>query len=67
MAKKTDIRNRTTRPHLYVIALLRFHIVKNQHMYFSLYSLFPFFSYCFLDVIISCQSDCYWRFAGAEI
>ena len=43
MAKKTDVRDSTTRPQLYVIALLRFHIVKKQHMYFSLYSLFSLF------------------------
>ena len=43
MPKQTDARDRTTCPHLYVIALLRFHILKRQHMYFSLYSLFPFF------------------------
>ena len=34
MEKQTDVLNSTTRPHLYVIALLRFHIVKKQHMYF---------------------------------
>ena len=43
MAKKTDVRDSTTRPQLYVIALLRVHIVKKQHMYFSLYSLFSLF------------------------
>ena len=42
MTKYTDVRNSASRPRLYVIALLRFHIVKKQHMYFSLYSLFPF-------------------------
>ena len=36
------LRNSTT-AHLYVIALIRFHIVKKQHMYFSLHSSFPFF------------------------
>ena len=35
MAKQTDVRYSTTRPHLYIVALLTFHIVKN-HMYFSL-------------------------------
>ena len=33
--KQTDVRYSTTRPHLYIVALLTFHIVKN-HMYFSL-------------------------------
>ena len=43
MAKQTDVRDSTTCSHLHVIALLRFHIVKKQYMYFSFYFLFPFF------------------------
>ena len=43
MAKYADVWDSTTRPDLYVIARLGFNIVKKQHMYFSLYSLFPFF------------------------
>ena len=43
MAKQTDVWDSTTSPHLYVIARLTFHIVKKQHMYFRLCSLFPFY------------------------
>ena len=43
MAKQTDVWDSTTRPHLYVIVILRFHIVKKQRIYFSLCSLFPVF------------------------
>ena len=55
MAKQTDVRDSTTRPHLYVIAHLRFHIVNKEHMYISLYSfLLRFLQNCFINVIISC-------------
>ena len=43
MAKQTDVWDSTTRPHLCVIVILRFHIVKKQRIYFSLCSLFPVF------------------------
>ena len=43
MEKQIDVRDSTNHPHLHVIALLKFHIVKKQHMYFPLYSSFPFF------------------------
>ena len=55
MTKQTDVRDSSIRPFIYVIAHLIFHIVKKQQRHFSLYSfLFPFFPYCFIDVIISC-------------
>ena len=37
MAKESDVQDSTTRPHLHVIADLRFHIVKEQHMYVLFY------------------------------
>ena len=57
ITKKTDVRDNTTRPHLHVIALLRFHIVKKQHMYISLNSLFPFFHIILYYIFISFHSD----------
>ena len=47
MPKQTDVWDSTTGPNLYVVACLRFHIVKKRHMYFSLYYLFPFFNIVF--------------------
>ena len=57
---------------MYWIALLVhiYTLLKKQHIYFSLsiFSLFfPIIPYCFIDVIISCHSDSYCRFVGAEV
>ena len=50
IAKSTDERDNATPRYLYFTASLRFHIIKKQCMYFSLYSfLFPFFPYCTVD------------------
>ena len=41
MAKETELEDITTRPHSYIMVLLRFHIVKMQYMYLY-YILFYF-------------------------
>ena len=41
MAKETELEDSTTRPHSHIMVLLRFYIVKMQHMYFY-YILFYF-------------------------
>ena len=41
MAKETELEDSTARPHSHIMVLLRFYIVKMQHMYFY-YILFYF-------------------------
>ena len=40
--KQTDVRYSTTRPHLYIVALLTFHIVK-KHVFFIKFFFIPVF------------------------
>ena len=67
MVKQTDVRDSTSWPYLYIIVLLRFHIVTEQYYVFFIIFFISVFPYCFIDVIISCHGDSYWRFLGAEV
>ena len=55
IAKQTDVRYSTTRPHLYIVALLTFHIVK-KHVFFIKYFFYSrFLPYRFINAIIFCH------------
>ena len=66
MAKWTDVLDWTTRPHFYLLALLRLHIAKiKQHMYFFYYYYFRFLPCRFLLLILVSEDFQKERYAHA--